>query len=118
MKKLLDLVGGHHRPTIVDDQRQALEHRIGAERDDDGGQPQAHGEDAVEQPEQPAPKTDAAQGRQPGIDPGDHQQRRQHGREIEHPADRQVDLADRQQEHHADRQHAEEGGVAENRRAD
>ena len=60
-----------------------------------------------------APNSDAGQRREPGIEAGDHQQRREHGGEIEHPADREVDLADRQQEHHADRQHAEEGGVAE-----
>ena len=32
--------------------------------------------------------------------------------EVEHPADRQIDLADRQQKDHADRQHAEKGVVA------
>ena len=68
----------------------------------------------LNKPEQPS-EDQAAQGCQPGIDPGDHHQRRQHGRKVEHPADRQVDLADRQQEHHAYREHAEEGRVAENR---
>ena len=91
-----------------------MEHRIGAERHDDGGQTQAHGDDAVQQPQQRT-GYHAAQGREPGIDVGDHHQRRQHGREVEDPADRQVDLADRQQEHHAHREHAEEGRMAEDR---
>ena len=77
-----------------------------------GGQAEADGEDAVDEAEHGA-EADAGERRDPGIEPGDHQQRGDDGGEIEHPADRQVDLADGQQEHHAERQHAEEGGVAE-----
>ena len=58
-------------------------------------------------------EADAGQGRDPRIDARDHQQRREDGGEIEDPADRQVDLADREQIDHADRQHPLEGGVAE-----
>ena len=62
-----------------------------------------------------APNAIPAEHRQPGVEAGDHQQRRDDRREIEHPSDRQVDLADRQQINHPERQHALERGVAKHR---
>ena len=60
-------------------------------------------------------EADAGKRGEPRIDARHHQQRGDDRGEIEHPADREVDLADRQQEHHAERQHALERGVAEDR---
>ena len=52
MKKLLDWSAGNDGAPLVDHQRQPLEHRIGAERDDDRGQPQADRQHAVDEAEQ------------------------------------------------------------------
>ena len=46
---------------------------------------------------------------EPRIDAGDHGLGGDDGREVEHPADRQVDIADDHDEHHGQRQHADEG---------
>ena len=108
------LVGRKHRATLVGDQRQSLEHRIGAERHDDRRQPQADGKHAVDEAQNSA-EADASQRGKPGIDARHHHQRGNDGGKIEHPPDREIDFPDRQQKNHAERHHALERGVAEDR---
>jgi hypothetical protein len=50
----------------------------------------------------------------PGIDAPNHHQRGDDRGKIEHPSDREIDFANREKEHHAERQHALKRGVAEN----
>ncbi len=107
-------VGGNDGASLVHHQRQPLEHRIGAERDDDCGKPQAHRYHTVDQPEQAA-EGDTCDERNPRVDARRHQDRREHRREVEHPADGQIDLTNGQQEHHPDREHAQECCVPQQR---
>jgi hypothetical protein len=106
------LVGSEHGLRFIDDERQAPVQRQGPEGDDDHGYAQAHREDAVEQAEA-ASEGDAAQRREDGVEPRDHELARHDRGEVEHPADRQVDVADGHHEHHADGEHPDEGAVGE-----
>ena len=63
LKKLLGGVAGHDGTALVGNQRKTLEHRIGAERDDDGRQAQADHQDAVYEAE-PGAKDDSSTRRQ------------------------------------------------------
>ena len=113
-EKAARLVGRKHRAALIGDQRQSLEHRIGAERDDDRRQPKADRKQAVDEAQNSAER-DADKRGQPRIDARNHQKRGNDRGKIEHPSDREVDFANGEQEHHAERQHALERGVAENR---
>ena len=78
------------------------------------GKPEADRQQPVHEAEQSAKGYSRSHG-EPRIETRHHQQSRDDGGEIEHPADGKVDLADRQQKHHAQRQHALERGVSKHR---
>ena len=59
-------------------------------------------------------ETYAGERGKPGIDAPDHHQRGDDRGKIEHPSDREIDLANGEKENHAERQHALKSGVAEN----
>ena len=102
------LPGWHNSARVVDHQRQAAVHRQRAEGDDQHRESQADGEDAVDQAEH-GTEGDAQSGGEERIEPVADGEGGDDGGEVEHPADRQIDLAHRQEEDHAQREDADEG---------
>ncbi|ABB10162.1 hypothetical protein Bcep18194_B0045 [Burkholderia lata] len=101
------LLGDHHRVAVRRDERESAHDFHHRERDDQRVDPPARDQHAVDEPDRTAREHAARDAEHDAVRRGD-QRRRDDARERDDRRDRQVDLAEREHEHHRHRDRADQ----------